>query len=301
MSCPSSSWRGCEDGHLVLANVTTKGLPCYAMAVHPSASDLVSTQLLHQGRWEVGGPGDDDMLDVAQRRHHVFLDIGGNIGAFTMAFAQAGYRVITFEPMKSNRRALEASLCLNPKLRTRVHVEPVALTSAVLRNGAQCIAAAHFMNAGNAKMACAPHLSCASRAHVLGKAHFLANPKYAACQEVALDTLDDALRRLLPSGASANVSAVKLDVESHECDVLAGGESLFTTYRPRWVRAENEAGEVRACYREMAARHGYRVHKRYGCLNLPLGRDKPPTYGPQECDVLLVDSRARDDLRPKPA
>lgn len=49
-----------------------------------------------------------------------FLDIGGNIGTFSLAAAAHGFSVITFEPMLSNRMAFQLSLCSNPGLEERV-------------------------------------------------------------------------------------------------------------------------------------------------------------------------------------
>jgi hypothetical protein len=38
---------------------------------------------------------------------------------------------------------------------------------------------------------------------------------------------------------------------------LAGGESIFTLYRPRLMVAEWKAAHVAACMRKLATRHGY--------------------------------------------
>ena len=98
------------------------------------------------------------------------------------------------------------------------------------------------------------------------------------------------MARLLPEGRAANVLAVKLDVEQHECEVLAGGGSLFSTFRPHFIRAENEVGEVRECYRRAAARHGYRI-----------ARYPPDQCTDRTCDVLLVDERRKFKLLDAPA
>ena len=43
-----------------------------------------------------------------------FVDIGANLGAFTLAVAAYGFRVIAFEAMYSNAMALSLSLCTSP-------------------------------------------------------------------------------------------------------------------------------------------------------------------------------------------
>lgn len=41
-------------------------------------------------------------------------------GYYSFLFAKAGYNVLAFEPMPHNRRAIEATLCLNPDIRTTI-------------------------------------------------------------------------------------------------------------------------------------------------------------------------------------
>lgn len=68
-------------------------------------------------------------------RHDVYLvDIGANVGAFTLAAAAAGYSVIAVEAMAMNQHALRASLCANPGLAERVTLIP----SAVGRDATRC-------------------------------------------------------------------------------------------------------------------------------------------------------------------
>lgn len=48
-----------------------------------------------------------------------FLDIGGDIGSFTLYVSSEGYNTIVFEPMLQNEQVLRSTLCLN-KLTDRV-------------------------------------------------------------------------------------------------------------------------------------------------------------------------------------
>ncbi|KAJ1635568.1 hypothetical protein T492DRAFT_863224 [Pavlovales sp. CCMP2436] len=62
------------------------------------------------------------------------VDIGANLGFYTMLFAHAGFRVVALEPLAHNRRALEANLCLNPEIakRARVNIWEYLASSAML-------------------------------------------------------------------------------------------------------------------------------------------------------------------------
>eukprot|EP00971_Amphidinium_carterae_P300506 5970672-Amphidinium_carterae.1 len=49
-----------------------------------------------------------------------------------------------------------------------------------------------------------------------------------------------------------------MDVEAFECHVIAGGETLFTRYRPEMLKIETEWG-TKSCVQAAAQRHNYRT------------------------------------------
>ncbi len=51
-----------------------------------------------------------------------FLDIGANIGTFSIAVAAHGFSVIAFEAMFSNQQAIRLSICANPGMEERVEL-----------------------------------------------------------------------------------------------------------------------------------------------------------------------------------
>lgn len=63
-----------------------------------------------------------------------FVDIGANIGSFTLGVASAGFSVIAIEAMSVNQYALSLSLCVNVGMGAAVTVLPVALS----KEKAQC-------------------------------------------------------------------------------------------------------------------------------------------------------------------
>lgn len=54
----------------------------------------------------------------------VLLDVGANVGWFTLQAAAIGYRVLAVEPMPRNQGALRRTLCENPKLAEKVTLIP---------------------------------------------------------------------------------------------------------------------------------------------------------------------------------
>lgn len=48
------------------------------------------------------------------------MDVGANVGAYTLFAAAYGFSVLAFEPLHPNVLALRHSLCANPRLMERV-------------------------------------------------------------------------------------------------------------------------------------------------------------------------------------
>ncbi|ARN74941.1 FkbM family methyltransferase [Oceanicoccus sagamiensis] len=83
------------------------------MLVHGEAEELVSRQIKAQGIWE---PGETALLMHFLQPGHVFIDIGANIGYFTVLAAQLvgeQGQVIAFEPDPDNFSLLQKNCRLN--------------------------------------------------------------------------------------------------------------------------------------------------------------------------------------------
>jgi len=241
------------------------------MAVH-RRNDWVSDMIAWHGAWEIRGPSEflNGLARIARRVRlprpgGTFLDIGANVGYYTLMFADRGDRVIAIEPMVRNRAAIQTTLCLNPDLRARVRIVAAALgTSADGSKGVSCVMRPQVQrNRGNGVLECGRNHTCRSpeppSADLLtqrtGMSVTLAQWRQLPCEEVPLKPLDAVLAELNP----ANVNTVKVDIEGQECSALDGGESIFTIYRPRLLVAEWKAAHVASCMRKLAIRHGY-VH-----------------------------------------
>ena len=142
----------------------------------------------------------------------VAQDLGGNVGAYTFLFASAGWRVVTVEPMSHNRRAMEATLCLNPSLRERIRLVPAAL--APRRGMGSCVAHSDVRNSGNGVLTCgkaAAHINCSRALDRLscGVAPSALSHSFGTCEPVETRTLDEVLASLPTEWRSA-IRAVKL-------------------------------------------------------------------------------------------
>jgi len=207
--------------------------------------DIVSASLAKTGEWEVPSPA--AMASKARTSiptDGVLLDIGANIGYYTLMFASQGHRVIAVEPMTRNRRALEGSLCLNPDFKKLVTVVPAALVAPNEVAGMHCVVQStnSQINIGNGYLTCTgadTYKPCGT-----GDAN---------CEEVPVKTLDMLLTEVAPS----SIDVVKMDVEAYECKVLEGGQSLFKTFNPHLLQIETAFGDSSKCVHNAAAEYGY--------------------------------------------
>merc|ERR1711871_429068 len=95
------------------------------------------------------------------------MDIGGNLGYYSLLFAHRGNRVLYIEPLPRNYEAMQASLCMNPELQKRVTVLPIALSSetqAAQKTSTCRVSGAGWgrNNWGNGKLECGHRAVCAA-------------------------------------------------------------------------------------------------------------------------------------------
>ena len=163
-----------------VASLTRLGWPCRKLLT--VGVDAVSQQLRDFGFWEFasvdevlsarGAVSTQGMLRFAprtslDRRKPQFLDLGSNLGFYSLLFAADGWSVLAIEAMEHNRRPLRASLCLNPQL--DITLVPAALGSAnaaIART--RCVATSIERNRGNGRLECgeaAKAINCSALVH----------------------------------------------------------------------------------------------------------------------------------------
>jgi FkbM family methyltransferase len=214
------------------------GAEPYRMAVRNPAVSIVSQQICDSGTWEL------EEGQLAGTPPGKAIDIGANEGMYTLALAKLGWKVAAFEPLPSNQKLLEASLCANPELKKRVTLHKIALGNVT----GQCDIISDNNNVDDGVMRCGDYEMYAG---------------YGKRAVVPVHRLDDFLMQ--------PVDYVKMDVEGFECQVLLGGQKLLSEGKPKVIQSEVQPKLQKSdiCssgdYLHMYAKNGYRVTQDKQC------------------------------------
>lgn len=200
----------------------------FQMCVYPNARLIdryISWQIKNNGFWEQHTV--QYMLSVlsSQRQHRPLLvDIGANIGFYTLAAAAAGFDVYAFEPVPRNAEMLRVSLeCNRLAHRVTLHTFALGQEPTTLSMGASSDnqgAVSHLMNRTNYQ-------------YGNGDVRLASLP------------LDSVLPR-----ASRRPIYLKVDIEGGECEALAGASNLFSGWRIVGANMEMQLVTSRCCARQ---------------------------------------------------
>lgn len=178
-------------------------------ADHAARDKYVSRWIVERGTWEPKYvSGMLTALRASSDRHPVLLDVGANIGFYTLAAARAGFRVHAFEPVPRNVDMLTASLQRN-RLQHLVTLSTFAVASrtATLKMGV------NYRNQG-------------------GVHH---EPSKGTTSGIRLAAL--ALDTVL-SPADVPTFYLKMDVEESECGAVSGMQRLVNSSHIVGVKME---------------------------------------------------------------
>jgi FkbM family methyltransferase len=224
------------------------------MAAYDQAakSDYVSLKVCTEGHWE-----NDAMADFGTPGH--MLDIGGNIGYFSFAFAHAGWTVTTFEPMNPNLAMINATLCQNPALAAKIKINAMGLGE----KSQICRMFADQMNQGNG------HTMCDDAVAQSSTVHLLPQNQLVELGQFPIRRLDE----ILKEQNIAKIDLIKIDVEGDQVRVFAGASNLLTQYHPRLIKSEvwykmiGPAGEnvPGVDYLDMFEKQGYKFFSDVKC------------------------------------
>lgn len=181
-----------------------------------SLTDHIESQLFWQGVQE-GDRGEVKLLKSLLQPQHVFLDIGANIGAFSLAAADIVSRgeVHAFEPSVYHTEKLYANLLLNQLLNISVHA--VALSNV---EGTSNL----YFPKGTGTL---QNTGMASQ--------FPFDYAHSRVERIKTVRLDD----YLEAHDIRKVDVIKVDVEGAELNVLLGGIKTICHHRPHILMEVN--------------------------------------------------------------
>jgi len=232
--------------------VRLANLPPFHMATYDwnKTGDMVSKWVCLMGHWE-----EHDIAAFGPPGH--MLDIGGNIGYHSFAFAQAGWTVDTFEPMLPNLALIGSTLCRNPDLASRIKVNWFGLGA----KAEQCKMVAPIDNVGDGITRCADGAASTQTDE----------STFVEIGHFDMRRLDEVLlhQRI------TQVDLVKIDTEGYEFQVFAGAPNFLTQYHPRLIKSEvwyDMVGNPKVSgtdYLELFEKAGYKMFKDSKC-QMPL-------------------------------
>ena len=203
-------------------------------------------------------------LDQLLKPGDVFIDVGANVGLFTLKAARlvgSGGRVLALEPSSTAYAELLDNLALN----TFDWVTPVMAAASNEDGSAQL----NHVDLGGDPQA----FSLVNAANANGG------------EIVAIMRLDT----FAVEQALVRIDLIKIDVEGAEPMVIEGALGCLAAFRPAvifecnaYINAGGEAGAARACW-DMLAGTGYRFFRLHGKRFEPI--DQPPA---DFCNVLAV-------------
>lgn len=232
------------------------GSAVFSMAVYNSA-DIVSNAICAGGSWELT---EADVRELGPPGNA--LDIGANIGFYSFALAAFGWNVTSFEPMPSNHELLDATMCANPALKQRIKMNYFGLGA----KDDHCIIISGDDNVGDGISKCGEDAKQPPQAGV-----WPLQAGYHQKGSMDIHRLDD----VLTEQQIDSIDFVKMDVEGFECQVMDGGQSLLTKFRPRLIQSEvwhDMQGCLPEDYLSGFAKASYSVTKDRTCTKPDLSR-----------------------------
>jgi len=197
-------------------------------------TDFIQREVFIKSQFE---PEVENVLRAFLRPGDTFVDIGANIGIFSLLAAQIvgpTGRVIAFEPVPITLEKLRANILLNDL--QNITVVPIALSDETRRG------VIHLDGENNS-----------------GASSFRKSRNSRECVEVALDTFD----RYAQAHLATAPRLIKIDVEGAEVKVLRGMQQLLASIRrPPIVLEVSEGsllklGSSKEELFEIASAHGY--------------------------------------------
>ena len=173
------------------------------------------------------------------------LDIGSNIGWYTMLLAKNGYQVLSFEPSIKNMYILRKNFCLNPNLNITL------INRGLFTEEKKCNYYFNKINIGNGMIQCDKNITVSNDLIKSG--------------EVKLTKLRNYIEFL----STKSVALIKIDVEGSEGKAIESGIELISKYHVPFIFAEFSPSALKLHgtdpmqFLEMFEMNGYKFAKKH--------------------------------------
>lgn len=154
---------------------------------------------------------DSELLRLLKKGGCVFIDIGANVGFYTLAAAKTFDKVYSFEPSPNTFRRLVHNVELN----NFGSVTPINSGLSDVKSGME-LHINPFNNGGASLKGFSEAMKCLYPEYVWGSV------------KVDVEVLDE----IIDTRGIVGVDLIKIDVEGHELPVIRGAQNTISTFRP---------------------------------------------------------------------
>jgi len=251
----------------------------FSIEIYQGAKDIVSFEIRKHG-WELEKVQELSNYFINYSKKHdvllsdlTFIDIGANVGWFSLSLAALGVKVLAFEPMQENIDLIRKSLKLPDNIasgvsdRIKLHPHGLGVKDEV------CIIYSHNINVGDG------HVKCVENEADLKIPH-----DYTIRGRIPVHRLDDVVNI---DNEDLRIVAIKMDTEGYEGNVLEGGtkvlleggaDAIVTEFVGDWII--EKGGDPVEFMKKMGAA-GYRVKEggQYMTAEEMVDKAKKKTFG----------------------
>jgi len=153
------------------------------------------------------------------------IDIGGNVGWYTLFLAKYGYQVLSFEASVINNYILRKNFCLNPNLNITL------INKGLFTEEKKCDYYYNKGNIGNGMIQCDKNAKNISQG---SQSLFVDSLEYIKSGEAYLTKLSNYVEFL----STKNLALIKIDIEGSEGKAIESGIELISNYHVRFIFLE---------------------------------------------------------------
>jgi FkbM family methyltransferase len=205
-----------------VANIENlNGIQPFSIEIYKN-NDIVSKDIKAKGSWDLSKLmlfqktiGDYSTKEGIPLNELTFVDIGSNIGWFSLSIAAMGLNVMAFEPMSSNIDMMKRSLCMENNIKSGLSQRVQLFTNGLGPKEESCLVFSDSRNEGDGHTLCG---KTESEAQI--------EQGYAIRGKIDVKRLDD-----IASSEGKKIALLKMDVEGYETHVVEGGRDFLSTQR----------------------------------------------------------------------